>query len=132
MTCNMIRLGFGCQAKKLGDADRSRRGEAVRRTASPFTTSPFRARHESHEWAAGLAVSRSSLLTHPEHRLSDREVADDLIHFRVRVEPAPQTEIVGSREGQARKEQAGLAHRPLIEVLDVRRQGPTLFVRDER
>src|SRR5207244_8148571 len=40
-------------------------------------------------------------------------------------------EILRSREGQSCGEEARLQHKPLIEILDVGRQGPALLVSDE-
>src|SRR6266571_7471792 len=74
----------------------------------------------------------AALSSQPKHWLPDREVPDDFGHRWVRIEPSPQLQVIRPRKSEARKEKAGLAHRPLIEILHIGRQRPALLVRNVR
>src|SRR2546422_3036338 len=66
----------------------------------------------------------AALSSQPKDRLPDREVSDDFGHRWVRIEPSPQLQVIRLRKSEARKEQARLAHRPMIEILRIGGQRP--------
>src|SRR5260221_4638428 len=80
---------------------------------------------------ATLWVS-SNMSRDPENRLPDEIVPHDLFHLRVRGQRLPQRDVIGLAEGEAAEEEAGLAHRPLRVVHDVRGLRPRLLVADVR
>src|SRR4051812_21504678 len=84
--------------------------------------------------SGGSVLTTSDPLTlgsHPQYRLPNRKITHNLFHGRVRIQPAPELDVLWLRERQPRKKQARLPHRPLIEILHIRRERPTLLVGHE-
>src|SRR5260370_20435304 len=63
--------------------------------------------------------------------LANWEVKNHFLCIRIRIEPEPELEILRPRECKTSKEKARLPHRPLIEVLRIGWQRPTVLVGDE-
>src|ERR1035437_1824152 len=67
-------------------------------------------------------------LSHPEQRLPDGIVADDLLIHRVRIQRLPEINILLLQAGDARKQQAGRANWQRVEVLHIFRPFPRTLV----
>ena len=109
--------------KEFGLHDR--RGAATAGTAFP---SKVRANGVSRSAAATIAAC---FIGCPQQRLADEEIPDDLVNGGIRIQAAPEYQVLRPAEGQAAEKEQAVAHGPLIEVHDVGRILPRALVGDE-
>src|SRR5581483_9380867 len=68
----------------------------------------------------------------PEHRLTNREIANNLRYGGIRIERPPERDVRAVLVGEAGEEKAGLPHGQIVEVFDIMRERPLRLVLNER
>src|SRR5207237_8660379 len=76
--------------------------------------------------------SSVSSLSQPQQRLTDRKIADDLVHSRIGRKRLPQVHVTRLVQRQAAEQESWMANRPLVVVHHVRWLRPGPLVLDER